>query len=700
MISALTSFSTLSIGAAPIPFPLPQHFSFGSCGPGMDGPDASPSDCFSAMTLAANFKVVADSACVAASPLATAAYARYSTLLSRNAAPTVRTTAGSYWWSLNTTNCNLHDLPHSECKPGSSIASCRQHCEATPNCGGFLYYGNTGIFAMKNTTCNESIAPLPCTPSFQKDCNDTLNVLRNVPMPPPSYPGTLSSVKVCVRSPDETLGAGTNESYSLIVPAASAPAVVAAALIDASSVFGAMHALESLAQLVEVRAAPNAAAVIPSAPVKIIDAPRYSFRGVMIDSGRHYLPLAHIKRVVDACAMAKLNVIHWHLVDSQSFASDSETYPRLAKMGAYPNDYSRAAASSPSTAEVPKAIYTVEDMKSVVAYARERGVRIQPEWDMPGHGAWGFGHPELMSSSCSNVLDPTRDELYVFLLAFLTEMNGIFTEEYLFLGGDEVSLDCFDNSPTIAAWMKQHQMNASELQTHFWQQMTKLVFPKLPIHRTVSVWENDVLQIDYSALPKSSVVNVYQSLNTAWTKTIPAGMPTVVSMAGSKWYLDSECPSYSWKSWQCRYAFSGVNKTTWLEDQTWSAEERALFLGGESAMWGEGVNGDNFDGFVWRGATAVAERLWATEENLSCPPSLCPGIKNSRVPSYWLEVESPRFGDQLCRMSQRGIKTGPVGPGFCPSDAFDNAQGALRAENEALKQELADARRRLAAVEL
>lgn len=164
---------------------------------------------------------------------------------------------------------------------------------------------------------------------------------------------------------------------------------------------------------------------------------------------------------------------------------------------------------------------------------------------LQGHGGWGYGMPELMTTACADAFDVTRPDLYDFLTKFLTEMGSIFTDDLLFLGGDELSVDCFDNTPTIAAWMKEHGLNASSTQQYFWQEMTAKVFPKL--NKTISVWRaDDPNRGPYQTnVPRSTVFNVYQSLSTLWTQTIPAGTPSVVSIAGQNWYLDSECGGYN-----------------------------------------------------------------------------------------------------------------------------------------------------------
>jgi hexosaminidase len=264
--------------------------------------------------------------------------------------------------------------------------------------------------------------------------------MRDTPKPvvPPPGLATLSTVSVCIADGSETLGPRTDESYSLTVPADVTGA--RPARVSAGSVFGAMHALETMTQLVDptfARGSP-ASRVIPAAPVTVTDAPKYPYRGVMIDSGRHFLPVALVKRVVDGVSMLKMNAIHWHLVDSTSFATCSQTFPSLCELGGYPNAGTGGAVNGSKV----NSTYSKTDMEEIVTYANRRGVRIQPEWDMPGHGAFWHGRPDLVTSACKDVFDVTKPELYTFLREFLGEMTSIFTDEYLFLGGDEVDTGC------------------------------------------------------------------------------------------------------------------------------------------------------------------------------------------------------------------------------------------------------------------
>src|SRR5262249_43312305 len=156
--------------------------------------------------------------------------------------------------------------------------------------------------------------------------------------------------------------------------------------------------------------------------VTIQDAPRFRWRGLMIDVARHWIPMDVLKRNMDLMAAVKLNVLHLHLTDDQGFRIESKKFPKLHEMGSDGNFFTQA------------------EMKEIIAYAAERGIRVVPEFDMPGHTtAWLVGHPELGSAPgpysierewgiMLPVLDPTRDEVYKLLDGFLGEMAALFPD--------------------------------------------------------------------------------------------------------------------------------------------------------------------------------------------------------------------------------------------------------------------------------
>eukprot|EP00054_Salpingoeca_dolichothecata_P038179 m.13108 g.13108 ORF g.13108 m.13108 type:complete len:512 (+) comp8292_c0_seq1:34-1569(+) len=426
----------------------------------------------------------------------------------------------------------------------------------------------------------------------------------------------LSECSFYVESSDESLNRETDESYKLTVHTADC-------YVHAATVYGALHALETLSQLYVGR-------TIPNVPAEIIDRPRFAFRALMIDTSRHYLPPAFIKHIVTAMSQNKLNILHWHIVDEQSFPCQSETYPLLSEKGAW----------------APKAIYSPAVMSEIVSYAKERGVRVMIEFDVPGHGSWGKGIPSLMG--CDVVLDPTQNTTYEFLVNFLNEMGNYFPDEFLFLGGDEVQTSCWDQNEKIEKWLKEHDMTSAQLQQYFWEQMSEQVFPALKHNKTVGVWLADNFQIDTSKLPKGSFVNVYQSVNTMNASTA-AGNPSVLS---GPWYLDQEnpggCHEYALEEiWTCFYKVDPI-----VEGM--SEAQKQLVLGGEVCMWGEGVNSKNFDGRTWDRTAAVAERLWSPEGTTAAG-------NNTEA----------RLSEHICRMNQRGVYASPIIPSFCESDLED-----------------------------
>ena len=493
-IAALAVAAKASAFSTPWPLPLNVTSS--------GGPSSTAS-------ISATFSFTCDpspgcSSVCATHPIVQAAFARYEARMRpassassessansafRRAASSRAASSARYWWRFPGADCDGTQYDDGGCD-GSNITACEEACEAKAGCGGFNTHG-----VLKNTLCGS--APGSILPGA--GCNGCVDLylLRDTPEPPP---GVLTSVAVCLLSGDDTLGSATDESYELVAPNEGAGS------LTARTMFGALHGLETLAQLLDIYGVSPGTRQISMAPVTVVDAPRFTYRGLLVDSSRHFLPVATILSVIDALAYSKMNLLHWHIVDSCSFPCGSAFYPELAEKGAWD----------------PSAIYSVTDLKTVVAYGKARGVRILPEWDVPGHGAWGRGHPEIMG--CSDVLDPTSNATYNLLKGFFSEMATIFEDDWMFLGGDEVEFTCWDSNPAIEAWLKAHNMTSADLQQYFWQEMQVRVLPFL--NKTIGVWEADNLQIDLSSLPGGAFVNVYQSLDTA-NRTVLGNKTTV-----------------------------------------------------------------------------------------------------------------------------------------------------------------------------
>ena len=445
--------------------------------------------------------------------------------------------------------------------------------------------------------------------------------------PPGGGERALEECTVAVRSTDETLRLGVDESYNLTVSGAHGGCALTAA-----TVWGAVWGLDTLAQLC-VQMPSGAAGKVALQEAEIKDAPRFPFRGLLVDSARHFLPVPFLKRILDVMSLGRYNVLHWHLVDSQAFPVRSDLYPELAEKGAYD----------------PLAAYSKADLREVVAYAKSRGVRVMPEFDVPGHGSWGAGRPELMG--CADVLDPTKPEVYAFLKAFLGEMAAVFEDEFMFLGGDEVNTTCWDDNAGIAKWMAQRGLNSTQLFSYFWNRTSAEVLPGLG--KKVGVWEADdfaILPEVFRRLPAGSFSNAWYTLET-FNATLKAGMPTVLSAA---LYFDMEnpggvgyCSEYFWQdTWKCVYRTEPYDSLP-----SDSRHYRGLVLGMQGCMWGEGVNRFNWDSRVWDKAMALSERMWS----------------DRRVNDT--EAAEGRLARHLCRLNQLGVAAGPIKAGWCPADA-------------------------------
>src|SRR5687767_9905383 len=279
-----------------------------------------------------------------------------------------------------------------------------------------------------------------------------------LPLEPGNDENSATLVVQTSRAGETIPSLGEDESYSLEISGKQARLV-------APTVVGALRGLETFLQLVQ---GDREGYYLPSARIK--DQPRFPWRGLMIDIARHYQPPDVLKRNLDAMAAVKLNVFHWHLTEDQGFRVESKKFPKLHQLGSDGN------------------YFTQEQVKEIIAYARERGIRVVPEFDIPGHStSWLVGYPELGSAPgpysierrpgiFEPALDPTREEVYKFLDVFLGEMAALFPDDYLHIGGDENEGKQWDRNPAIQAYMKQKGIKDNHaLQAYFNTRLLKIL---------------------------------------------------------------------------------------------------------------------------------------------------------------------------------------------------------------------------------
>ena len=293
-----------------------------------------------------------------------------------------------------------------------------------------------------------------CPPTLQAAFNRAVPAILGVPVqlplgraqPKPGSPQLRSCLVRVASDVPELPGPDGDESYSLRVSESGDCSV------SAPTLWGALHALTTLAQAASGPAGDER--VLRGLPLQIDDAPRFGYRGLLLDSARHFLPLPALLRTLDAMAATKLNVLHWHLTDAESFPLTLPGFEDLA-----------------GAAWHPRAVYRPGDVAMVVEHARARGIRVVPEIDIPGHGAWR-ARPELLA--CADTLDPTQDAVYAFLADFLQAVTALFPDPYIFLGGDEVDVQaCWGANATIAAWAAARNMTAAQLQPYFWRRVVR-----------------------------------------------------------------------------------------------------------------------------------------------------------------------------------------------------------------------------------
>ena len=369
---------------------------------------------------------------------------------------------------------------------------------------------------------------------------------------------------------------GEDESYTLEVSATGAK-------LSAPTTLGAMRGLQTFLQLVVI--GPSGFAV-PA--VNIQDKPRFPWRGLMIDVSRHYMPLDVLKRNLDGMAAVKLNVLHWHLSDDQGFRVESQKFPKLHRLGS------------------DGQFYTQDQVRELIAYARDRGIRVVPEFDMPGHStAWFVSYPELASApgpyqierkwgEFDPTVDPTQERTYKFLDKVIGEMAQLFPDEYFHIGGDEVNGKQWARNPKIQEFMRAHGLkNKQDLQAYFTQRVQELVRKH---GKTMVGWEPSLRP----ELPKSTVIQAWHG-QAQLAEAAKQGYRALLSYG---YYVDLMWPAS--RHYQVDPMADAAARL--------SPEEKQLILGGEACMWTEYVSPESIDSRIWPRTAAIAERLWSPQE--------------------------------------------------------------------------------------
>ncbi|KAK7323859.1 hypothetical protein VNO77_27356 [Canavalia gladiata] len=476
-----------------------------------------------------------------------------------------------------------------------------------------------------------------------------VNISTNLP--------PLNSLTITIIDPDARLIHNVDESYTLSV-------LPSYATLTANTVWGAMRGLETFSQLVWG----NPTRI--SVGLHLWDSPLFVHRGVMVDTSRNYYPVKDLLRTVEAMSMNKLNVFHWHITDSHSFPLVLPSEPALADKGAY----------------APHMVYTPEDVKTVVEFGLDHGVRVLPEIDSPGHtGSWALAYPEIVT--CANMfwwpgesdwndrlaaepgtghLNPLNPKTYQVLKNVIRDMTTLFPEPFYHAGADEVVPGCWKTDPTI-----QKYLSSGGTLNQVLEMFVNNTLPFiLSLNRTIIYWEDvlldETVHVTSTALPKENVIlQTWRNGHNNTKRIVSSGYRTIVS-SSDFYYLDCGHGDFtgnnsaydqqngddkddggSWcgpfKTWQTIYNYDityGLNE-----------EEAKLVLGGEVALWSEQADPTVLDVRIWPRTSAMAESLWSGNRDEN-------GVKRCGE-------ATDRLNEWRSRMVSRGIGAEPIQPLWC-----------------------------------
>lgn len=401
--------------------------------------------------------------------------------------------------------------------------------------------------------------------------------------------------------------------------------------ISAASNWGIIHGFTTLNQLVWSDNDPlqSKSSIPPRYEnlnlTSITDYPFLKYRGVMIDSARHFLPIKIIKRQLEIMSINKFNVLHWHLTDDESFPYRSETFPQL--LNPWRDD----------------AVYTKAELIDLIDFAANLGIRIIPEIDTPGHtNSWKNVSPDFTSkcdkfqdnAGYTKPLNPAIEGNYQILTGLFAEFRSIFKDKLIHIGGDEVSMDCWDYDPEVKKLKQKLNLHSnSEVEKYYVERLLKIVNQN---KFTPIAWEE--VYENQDNLSKEVIVEVWKSWT--YTQVLPrilnSGQSVILS---APWYLDL---------------------IVYGEDRSWkryyNEKLDPRLYGGEACIWAEFVDETNLESQLWPMASAIAERIWSNPKELNPKEMTRARLGYFRCYLRSLGFEpKPLFPNQVCDYSQTDV---------------------------------------------
>lgn len=437
-------------------------------------------------------------------------------------------------------------------------------------------------------------------------------------------------VRINVKQESVKLTLETDEGYNLKVNWLNGNVDVT---ITAETCFGARHALETLSQLIQYDDNRNLLVMLKQ--VEIDDAPVYKYRGVMMDTARRYYTIESIKKTIgmlvviekipnilkyslisDIMAMVKLNVLHWHLTDTESFPMQLNSHPELSEIGAYSQNQ----------------IYSAKDIASIVEFGKHRGVMIVPEFDSPAHVGEGWQFTDVLNcfqaqpweQYCAGPpcgqFDVTKESVYQYLDEIYREINEMFDSPGLFhMGGDEVSFVCWNSSSSIKEWMVDRGWSHSEddfVELWGYFQDRALEIWKKYSDADVILWSSSLTKnknvnnrldkneyiIHYWGEPTDNEDDLIQLLEKKYRVIISRATPLYLDCGFGSWVDNGYTWCSPYNSWAQIYDFDIMHGYEAFKEQ---------ILGGEVCAWSAVIDETTIESRLWPRSSAFAERLWS-----------------------------------------------------------------------------------------
>ncbi|KAH8824949.1 N-acetylhexosaminidase [Flagelloscypha sp. PMI_526] len=397
-----------------------------------------------------------------------------------------------------------------------------------------------------------------------------------------------------------------SEGYTLVVPAGGGEAT-----LTADSALGLFRGLTTFEQLWYDL---SGVTYTVEAGLNIQDAPKYPYRGLMLDTARNYFTVDDIKRTIDAMSWTKLNNFHWHIVDAQSFPLVIPGFEDLSQKGAY----------------FPGQVYNAKDVADVISYAAARGISVMPEIDTPGHtSVISKAHPEFIACPektpwASYSAEPPAGQIRIADSAAVSWTQNLFkataklfkTGPFLSIGGDEVNAKCYQEDSETQASLSASGKTIDQALSDFVLGNAKVV---TDVGKTAVVWEEMVLDHNI-ALPQNGTA-VLSWISSANAKSIAAKGYDIIHAPSDYFYLD--CGHGAWvgafpggqswcsfNSWQHAYSFDPLSNLT-------SEAEQKLVLGGQALLWAEQSNRYSLDNTLWPRAASIGEVFWSAGKDIS-----------------------------------------------------------------------------------